>query len=428
MSFNILDAAKALFTTQLVNKVAGNLGESESTLNNAFGAIIPALLGGLATKSETPGGAGSILNMIQTVATQYGDRQPEVIAEDPSLLSSGWEMVKGLFGSQSDNLLSKLVSHSGSKVSSITSLLGLAAPMILRMLGRHVSTNGLTSSGLASLFADNKNSIMSAIPGGLGLGSIFSNAFSAQGHDAPHRADHETERVTTYEEPKNDGGNKWLLPLLLVVALGALLWWFFNRNKPAETDTVTVTDTADTATPSATYADPATLGTYDSTSGNFIYNRGNDVQLQFGDKTLTVGENSAEARLYRFLTDSGVSVNEADKTQGWITLDRVYFETGRNVLTAASQEQLRNIADLMKAYPNSTVKFGGYTDNTGSDDVNMPLSANRAKAAMDAVAALGIDAARMASEGYGSQHAIADNATAEGRALNRRVDVRVTAK
>lgn len=67
----------------------------------------------------------------------------------------------------------------------------------------------------------------------------------------------------------------------------------------------------------------------------------------------------------------------------------------------------------------------GHTDNTGTDKVNIPLSQNRAKAVYDYLVGKGIEAARLSSEGYGSSKPVADNKTAAGRTLNRRVEMKL---
>lgn len=74
------------------------------------------------------------------------------------------------------------------------------------------------------------------------------------------------------------------------------------------------------------------------------------------------------------------------------------------------------------------IKIGGYTDNTGSDEINTKLSAERAANVAAALVERGIAPARLESEGYGPKHPIADNATQEGRDQNRRIAVRVTKK
>lgn len=163
--------------------------------------------------------------------------------------------------------------------------------------------------------------------------------------------------------------------------------------------------------------------------GNYIYETGNlfDLNLPNGMK-LNVGENSSENKFFRQLNDVGFSVS-SDKTQGWITLDRVYFASGKSDLTGTSDEQIRNIVEILKAFPTATIKVGGYTDNTGSADVNSKISSERAKAVADKIIAGGIEAIRLENEGYGAQHFVCPaNDTQECQAQNRRVDIRITKK
>ena len=117
-----------------------------------------------------------------------------------------------------------------------------------------------------------------------------------------------------------------------------------------------------------------------------------------------------------------------DKTT-WFNFDRVTFKTGSAAIDMAkSNEQLVNLSEILAAFPNAKLKIGGYTDNTGDEAANMKLSADRANAVRNALMLMGVDGARLEAEGYGSQHPVADNATDEGRAKNRRIAVRVTAK
>ena len=174
---------------------------------------------------------------------------------------------------------------------------------------------------------------------------------------------------------------------------------------------------------------PAALGKLNTITGNFVYNTGVTKELVLPDGVkLSVGATSSEAKLYAFLSDAKMVVDSLDKIKGWISLDRLYFETSKSILMASSQTQLKNIAAILKAYPNVALKMGGYTDNTGSADSNLKLSESRAKSAMASLVAAGTSASRLEAEGYGQEHSIADNATTEGRALNRRIDVRVTKK
>jgi K(+)-stimulated pyrophosphate-energized sodium pump len=117
-----------------------------------------------------------------------------------------------------------------------------------------------------------------------------------------------------------------------------------------------------------------------------------------------------------------------DKTS-WFNFDRVTFKTGSAAIDMGkSNEQLVNLSEILTAYPGTKLKIGGYTDNTGDEAANMKLSADRANAVRNALMLMGVDGARLEAEGYGSQHPVADNATDEGRAKNRRIAVRVSAK
>ena len=104
------------------------------------------------------------------------------------------------------------------------------------------------------------------------------------------------------------------------------------------------------------------------------------------------------------------------------------FETDSARIRADSQEQLRNTASILNAYPQIHVKIGGYTDNSGDAAANRRLSEERAIAVMNALKGDGITADRVEAEGYGDQHPIADNSTPEGRARNRRVAIRVISR
>ncbi len=160
--------------------------------------------------------------------------------------------------------------------------------------------------------------------------------------------------------------------------------------------------------------------------GDFEYEVGAPGTLRLPDgTTMTVGGNSSETKLYNFVKDPNSAVSKED----WITLDRLYFESGKSILKAASQDQLKNIAAIMKAYPAVELKLGGYTDNIGVAADNLALSQQRAEAAKAELVKLGVDAKRLTAEGYGQEHPrCAANDNADCRAQNRRIDVRVTKK
>ncbi len=139
---------------------------------------------------------------------------------------------------------------------------------------------------------------------------------------------------------------------------------------------------------------------------------------------LSGNANGIEAGLIGFI--------ESDKAvdkETWFSFDRLTFKTGSAELDMdKSKEQLTNMNEILKAFPKVNLKVGGYTDNTGDETANMKLSQDRANTVVNALTGMGTDKARLEAEGYGSQHPVGDNATEEGRAQNRRIAVRVTAK
>lgn len=237
---------------------------------------------------------------------------------------------------------------------------------------------------------------------------------------------------------------RWQLGGLLVLAIGLGYVIGHDSESPitkaeAESPAATValtnrteveilpTDSPVIAQPKA--AEPLASGRYDPTTDTFIYDTGNPATLRLADGTvLKIGATSTESQLYKFLSDPSMQVDSVNRTKGWINCDRIYFETGKAILTEGSGEQMRNIASILRAFPAARIKFGGYTDSIGDPLKNFQLSESRAKAAMLALSSVGIDMSRIEAKGYGGKFFLTTNTTPEGRAMNRRVSIRVIKK
>ncbi|MDR6844795.1 OmpA family protein [Flavobacterium granuli] len=106
----------------------------------------------------------------------------------------------------------------------------------------------------------------------------------------------------------------------------------------------------------------------------------------------------------------------------------VYFVTGKAVLETADKGatdgRLEAIKEILKNYPNAKFAIEGHTDNTGSAKLNQKLSEARAKVVMDKLIEKGVNPANLTSAGFGSSKPVATNKTKEGRALNRRTEIR----
>jgi outer membrane protein OmpA-like peptidoglycan-associated protein len=103
----------------------------------------------------------------------------------------------------------------------------------------------------------------------------------------------------------------------------------------------------------------------------------------------------------------------------------VFFVTGSAKLMTKSFKALDEVVAILKEDAALKLDIEGHTDATGSDKINLPLSKNRAKAVHDYLLSKGIEENRLTSEGYGSSKPVADNKTAKGRQLNRRVEMKL---
>ena len=109
-------------------------------------------------------------------------------------------------------------------------------------------------------------------------------------------------------------------------------------------------------------------------------------------------------------------------SDGKITTYAITFETGKADLKPESVIEINRVAKLMQEHPELSFEVQGHCDNTGSDNVNDPLSQERAEVIVAALVKQGIASDRLTAVGKGSHSPIADNTTAEGRAKNRRVE------
>lgn len=104
----------------------------------------------------------------------------------------------------------------------------------------------------------------------------------------------------------------------------------------------------------------------------------------------------------------------------------ILFDTGKSDLKPQAQTNLKKMAEIMKKYPENVLTIKGYTDSTGSANVNSALSQKRAEAVKTALVNSGMPNNTISTLGEGSNTPIGDNKTEEGRKQNRRVEIEVT--
>lgn len=129
------------------------------------------------------------------------------------------------------------------------------------------------------------------------------------------------------------------------------------------------------------------------------------------------------AQLRKELVGTGVQVKQIDGMIYLVMPGNITFNTNESYIKQSFQPVIISIAKVLKEYNKTVVQVNGYTDNTGSDAINNPLSVKRANAVADFLKIQGIAANRIIANGYGSANPITSNATAAGREQNRRVEI-----
>lgn len=130
------------------------------------------------------------------------------------------------------------------------------------------------------------------------------------------------------------------------------------------------------------------------------------------------------AEMEQATAGTGIGISQTTDNQLKVDIPAdVSFDVGRYAIKPNMRPVLDRLASTLNQHPVTTVTIVGHTDSTGSDAVNEPLSVNRAAATRDYLVQRGVSAQRVAVDGRGSRQPIADNSTAAGRAMNRRVEI-----
>ena len=124
---------------------------------------------------------------------------------------------------------------------------------------------------------------------------------------------------------------------------------------------------------------------------------------------------------------SGIDVTPTDDGRAILVNlpDGVTFDVGSATLRPSFRATLDQVAVSLRDYPDSLVDVYGHTDSSGSDAFNQRLSEQRAATVMNYLISRGVPAARLRSQGFGETMPVADNGTPEGRARNRRVEIKI---
>lgn len=405
MPFNLIEIVRGVLGTDLVPKASARLHDDETRIQYAMSGIVPAVLGGIIHKAGT-GDAGRMLAMAKDTANSNVFSNIGSILSDNMLLEKGTDLLKGIFGGRLHDVVNQVSNFSGIKTSSASALMSVTAPAAFGAMGVQANSTNMDERSFLTYLDGEKESVINALPSGLDLaGALGLSSIGNMGTLITGAAEHT--RETTHDVRRKPRAN-WAIPVIVIaVALGLVLYFSTLKNNRSEDTTV------ETEAERGRIAAPPP-------SGDMV-----NVQLPNGVE-LNAHRNGIESQLVNFLNDPAKKVDD----NIWFDFDRLNFEPGSSMITSESVAQIRNIAAILKAFPNASIKIGGYTDATGNEAANLKLSRARAEAVVAELRSNGITDTQLAgAEGYGSKFAkAAASASDEERKKDRRISVSVRKK
>ena len=417
---SLLDTLKSQITPDMIQNLASSLGESGTGVQTALQTSGVAMLASLAGRAGDTGFLSQIMNLVKGVGATaigaaagagntYGSSATTAAGTASSVASqAGSSLINMLFGGNTSSITSKIAEVAGLRSSSAGTILASAAPMVLGALASKVNTAGLTTSGLGNLLSSELPSLKGMLPSGLaipGLSGLTSSVSNAAMHARDTVRDEAARKTDQLACAAGDSRGNRSRPDHLVFQPRQY------REQRGEHGVQRSIERRGNEFSNAVSSAGASLGAFFT------------ITLPDGT-TLNIPQEGVENKLLTFIKDPNAQVN----SDTWFDFDRLLFDTNSATLQPSSQEQLQNIANIMKAYPGVHIRIGGYTDNQGDAAANLKLSQDRANNVMQQLVSMGVDPSRLDAKGYGDDHPVADNTTDAGRAMNRRISMRVTAK
>lgn len=444
---NLIKIAKDYFTDDLITQLSNHYKEPTTIVASGINQTLATLLGVMIAKVKNKSSAAEIYQFITKPEFSGGllKNIPELFASETNtkiVTGIGSELLQSMMGGQEESVLSKLSSSSGMSTDSLQLISTKLLPVLLSVLGKRVKTDGLGLDAFMNLLEGQQSHVQKALPEkwGAELFSTLGLSIEAEaekevieGESIMENQEEHTESIDEVENETNESMKKSLvarvLPIVVSVMAIVFAWYFGLRNQNNTKDENALQEEQ------TEIKDKQVDSSLQILSANNLYQQGDELigksiegyeelgvfmKRQLPDGTMiVVPSNGSESKLIEY-------IEKEEYSEQWIELERIRFETNSATLIQESSTQLNHLWAILESYPGVQLKIGGYTDNTGNEDNNMELSTNRANAIRQELVNLGTDAERLQAEGYGSQHAIADNETEQGRAKNRRIAIRVT--
>lgn len=434
---NIVEQLKNVISPEMLKTLSAELHTPAESISKALDGIFPSFIGHIAKIGDSANNSAlmnQLMEIIKSDIPPISDiihnpaNLKNILTASDSIGQKIENFISLIFGNKLSEFTSTIASYVNIDKNSASSLIKVASLAVLSVLAKYVKQSHTSPVALLSLLYSQRNNIISAIPKSwLATFGLEKFANVANKADSNTTKSHKSSIITN------------IILGLIIVALAMILLRscstkHVEQNNPvlnnanhmmADTMYDTKQQISESTKQSADDIDQTTtditpIKEVDSNLGNphevVTVTLPNNVKL-------ATPANSSENKLLALINDDNQINND-----NWLSLDRLMFNTGSITLSPSSQDQLANIAQILKAYPKVKLLIGGYTDNVGQDDNNLILSQQRANIVKNNLINLGIDADRLQVKGYGNSHAIESNTTEDGRFHNRRIDILVTDK
>jgi outer membrane protein OmpA-like peptidoglycan-associated protein len=360
MAFNLVETIKSQVTPDIIQGASRYVGAEPAATQKALDAAVPTVVGGLVRQGSSPQGAERLLGMLSTEPTRADTTQ-------------GQGTLHALFGDKLGSITEVLSKFTSLGTSSISSLLGLVAPLATAVLGKHVREEHLDANGLQRLMGEQKESVERALPPGL--------ADIAGG--VPRATPYEG-RPTAYRTPARPAPKSGLGPAVPIILglLAVLAFW-------------------------ATFRGPRPRGAGRTPEVSAVSRK---VQRQVAVAEMTSAV-SGVAGLQQVLSGHG-----GGALPRRFTLSGTAFEPGTAQLASISYVELTQLGDVLKHHPNARVRIEGAADSGGDVSTGERLSEERAVAVRDTLVNNGVNGNQVETRGQGAGEAVGGSGVASNSA------------
>ncbi|MGE0826581.1 MAG: DUF937 domain-containing protein [Candidatus Binatia bacterium] len=409
MTTNLLDDMKIQLPPDRVQRIGTLLNETPDATQNAIDGVLPTLLAGVLRFSATGSGATQLVEVLtngdygNVLNNLSGLSDPGNTAE--KMMRSGRNILNMVFADKLPAVGALIAKSSGMKNTATSSLLSLAAPVVLGVIARARAAQRLDAVGLSSLLMAQRQSVSRLAPAGLEtILDLHSVTMREAEHVDPPAATATNDKALLTKDRRMTRGIRrpWGWLSIGLIALGVFYWqWGGGTAVNLALPVVP----APTATPDLVFPVPAP-----------------NVTLP-GGPSLFLKEGSPAYHLTMFLADTR---NEA--VPQVFVFDQVNFAAGTAALTPDSEQTVKELSLILAAYPATDVQLHGYTDGMGDTRADYKLAWERAETIKLALIKSGIAAPRLATSGNGQEHPLTFSNMEDERGNNPGLTVIVVRK